>query len=278
MAVLAGHPALSTAQITRLAFGSRSHASFRLSQLAQRLHVLDRTTVWLPRGQGSAGYFWALSPIGATYLAHIIEGVPLADLDYDPDQLARLVHNPRREHLRGINDFFTRLAATGRRGGGLLTTWWSETACARLWGQHIHPDGYGGYVDARRRQVEFFFEHDRGSEPLTQVTRKLSGYQQHAHHTGSQMLVLFTMPSQARALHLRHLLDPSTHPDVQVAVTITGATNGPHGPAGPIWTLPAHPGRPVRLTDLPGARPCPHRPPAANSDPATYLWALAGQS
>jgi hypothetical protein len=162
-----------------------------------------------------------------------------------------------------VNEFFTALAATARAtAGAALRAWWSERRCIHAWGDLARPDGYGHWEEAGHG-VEFFLEHDTGTENLQRVVGKLGGYAQLATTAGINIPVLFWLPSTARETALRQLLacnlpDPAAggHTDLQrpgllVATAARDAlTSGGYGPAGPVW-LPADSAGPrLRLVDL----------------------------
>jgi Replication-relaxation len=120
-------------------------------------------------------------------------------------------HAPRHPRHRlhyplGVNGFFCALAAHARTHPGTgLVAWWSERRCAEDYGQIVRPDVYGAWVEDGRR-VDFFLEHDTGTEPLGRVAAKLSGYADLATAGGPAYPVLLWLPSSAREAHLQRLL------------------------------------------------------------------------
>ncbi|WP_317985750.1 replication-relaxation family protein [Streptomyces sp. 5-10] len=94
--------------------------------------------------------------------------------------------------------------------------WWPEKRCLRLWGDHARPDAYGRWREDGL-EVDFFLEHDTGTEPLTKVAAKLAGYATLAEATGVSTPVLFWLPSTARETNLRAAIAP---PEVPVATAV----------------------------------------------------------
>ncbi|UJW31539.1 replication-relaxation family protein [Saccharothrix sp. AJ9571] len=90
----------------------------------------------------------------------------------------------QRQSLRPlgrVNDFFTSLIARTRhtRSTEAVVAWWSESRCAKHFGDLVIPDGYGRWrtgTGTTAREVEWFLEFDTGTESLTKVGRKLAGY------------------------------------------------------------------------------------------------------
>ncbi|MFV2179781.1 replication-relaxation family protein, partial [Actinomadura sp. LOL_011] len=116
------------------------------------------------------------------------------------------------------------------------------------------PDAFGRWIQPRTehdktpRTLDFFLEHDTGTETLTRVTRKLAGYADLAEATGTTTPVLFWLPSTAREANFRRLLGV---PEVPVATAVQTPATALEGPAGQVW-LPAeqNSGRRYRLAEL----------------------------
>ncbi|WP_442933813.1 replication-relaxation family protein [Micromonospora sp. CPCC 205556] len=152
-----------------------------------------------------------------------------------------------------------------------LTRWWPESRCAQTGAfaqpgdpvdlhaltPPIRPDGHGIWTTPNTH-VPFFLEHDTGTEPLTELLRKLIGYTQLATAGGPRWPVLFWLHSTTRAHHLhQHLATLALTIPVATA-SRDHATHTGHNPAGPIRRLHAHPG-PLTLADLATAIPDPQR-------------------
>jgi Replication-relaxation len=229
------HRVLTTPQLTDLAFPSRNAAEHRLAILYQ-LGVLDR---FRPRHTpGSAPYHYVLGPLGAALLAAQTDQEP-AELGYRRDRTLALAHSQRLAHLLGVNSFFCALARTARQDpAAALEVWWSEQRCAARWGRLVHPDGYGRWREHQSR-VDFFLEHDRGSESLGRLAAKLPGYLQLAQASQIATPLLVWLPTPTREAAARQALAASSLP-------VATATPDPdQTPAGPLW-LPLHASGPRR--------------------------------
>lgn len=170
------------------------------------------------------------------------------DLAYRRDKAVALAHSQRLAHTVGVNGFFTDLAAACRSGGrSELVEWWSERRCAATWGHIVRPDGYGRWREGPR-EVDFFLEYDRGTEPLNRLVDKLNGYADLQAATGiTTTWVLLRLPGSRREAALRKLLRRAP---VSVA---TGHPLRDYTPADALW-LPR------------GATQAPRQRPAALQD------------
>nr|WP_165974653.1 replication-relaxation family protein [Nonomuraea deserti] len=145
------------------------------------------------------------------------------------------------EHQVGVNEFFAQLHATARHraDGSAVAEWWPERRCATLWGDLARPDAFGRWTEpsptGQPDTIDFFLEHDTGTETLSRVLAKLDGYTALAEATGITTPVLFWLPSTAREANLRKLLTSS---DAPTATAVHTPATAPDGPAGPVW-LPA---------------------------------------
>ncbi|GAA4132330.1 replication-relaxation family protein [Actinomadura keratinilytica] len=228
------HRVLTTDQITAIFFPGPVRARQRLRQL-RALLALVRFQPWTP--VGSAPQHWVLGPAGAHVLA-AQRGIGLRDLGYRQDNAMAISLSPRLGHQVGVNDFFARLHACARHraDGTVLAEWWPERRCASLWGDLARPDAFGRWVESQEAgppaAVDFFLEHDTGSEPLSRVAAKLAGYAALAESTGITTPVLFWLPSAAREANLRKVLGT---PDVPVATAVHTPRTAADGPAGPVW-------------------------------------------
>ncbi|MBA9003083.1 replication-relaxation family protein [Thermomonospora cellulosilytica] len=228
------HRVLTTDQITAVFFPSPSRARQRLAEL-RGLSVLLRFQPWTPIG--TRPQHWVLGPAGAHVLA-AQRGVSPKELGYRQDRASAIALSSRLGHQVGVNDFFTRLHAHARRQGNgtALTEWWSEQRCASLWGDLARPDAFGRWTEPQENgqpaTVDFFLEHDTGTETLRRVAAKLNGYAALAESTGITTPVLFWLPSPTREANLRAALGA---PDVPVATAVHTPATAPDGPAGPVW-------------------------------------------
>lgn len=259
------HRVLTSGQLTTLAFPSPRAARQRLRELYQ-WSVLDRFQPF--RTLGTNPMHYVLGPAGATVLA-AEHGLHAADLGYRRDRAFGISHSLRLAHTTGVNDWFTALIAhTHHHRTHTLTAWWSETRCARHFGDLVRPDAYGRYT-TNEDEVEFFLEYDTGTENLTRVAAKLPGYAALAAASTITTPVLIWITSPRReAPARRQLTDALTsldHPHLVPIATTTPShldpTTGHPSPADPVWlplTSPV-PGQRVGLHHLPHAWP--HLPP-----------------
>lgn len=243
------HRVLTTGQLTMLFFPSPERARQRLNRL-HRLHTLLRFRPWTP--VGSKPWHWVLGPAGAHILA-IEHGKTVSEFGYRQDAVTGIAVSPRLAHQIGVNDFFVQLHAHARHraDGTTLNQWWPEQRCAAHWGDLARPDAFGRWTQARpggtTNTLDFFLEHDTGTETLARVAGKLGGYADLAEATGTTTPVLIWLPSPTREANLRALLGT---PEVPVATAVHTPATAPEGPAGPVW-LPAETSGPRRrLADL----------------------------
>lgn len=247
LTMLAEHHTLTSTQITELAFGAHSATNRRLQKLHQ-LRAIDRFRPFTPTG--SAPWHYILGDAGAAVLA-ADTGTGVKELVYRRRDVLAIAHSPELAHLVGTNGFFTALAAHARRTtGSALLTWWPDHRCATAWGHSIRPDGFGRWTE-HDHQVDFFLEHDTGTETLHRLTGKLLGYLRLAATTGITTPVLFWLANPDRETHLHRLL---THPAIPVATA--ASTTGT--PAGPIWRRAGRTDR-VRLAQLATTAPAPRQ-------------------
>ena len=225
------HQVLTTSQLTRLAFPSRTMAQRRLLRLSQ-LGVLDRFR-WHQQ-VGSQDWHYTTGLLGCELIA-AARGASAPRPGEHRRRLTRLAANPRLGHLLGSNDVFTRLAGHATtQPGCALSAWWSERRCAGRYGQLVRPDGYGAWTQ-HGQHTQFFFEYDTGTEPLTRVVAKLPGYADLAAAGGPAIPVLIWVPTGRREANL-HAALAGQPPPVTVATSNTElAADTGHSPAGPLW-------------------------------------------
>lgn len=245
--LLATHQVLTTTQVTDIGFSGRRRTELRLRQLHQ-LRVLDR---FRPLTQtGSAPLHWVLDEAGAVVLAGE-RGCRLGELDWRRDGTRALATSQHLAHLVGSNGVFTALIGAARgHPDRSLALWWSARRCATEWGEVVRPDGYGTWQEAGR-QVAFLLEYDRGTEVLTRLAEKLTGYAELLAAAGRPTPVLFVFLSTGREADARRVLLPAAR-RLAVPVATAVLTAGESG-ASPVW-LPADGGIRRRLIDL-AARP-----------------------
>jgi hypothetical protein len=222
--VLWEHRVLTTEQVCDLCFTSLVSTQHRLVALV-RLGVLDRFRPLRPTGSESWRY--SLGPIGATLVA-AERGVEAPRPSAVRDRVVALAAHQRTAHTLGVNGFFCALHKAAReRPDARVVAWWSERRCAAEWGELVRPDAYGIWEEDERR-VEFFLEHDTGSEPLARVAGKLAGYRDLAEADGAARPILFWLAQPGREPALRKALGATALP---VATAVAGTSN----PADAIW-------------------------------------------
>ncbi|NRQ38437.1 replication-relaxation family protein [Nonomuraea sp. NN258] len=223
------HRVLTTHQVQRMFFGIAQATRKRMTTLFE-LNAVTRFRPWAGYGAGSAPIHWALGKAGAAALA-ARHAITVKELGYDPE--IPVAVSSRLNHQIGVNDFFSHLHHDARyRPDAHLRAWQSEKECTKIWGDLARPDAYGCWSEGGR-QIDFFLEHDTGTEPLKRVADKLHDYLNLAEATRIITPVLFWLPSAARETHLRKLL---TATDLPVATAVHTTHND--GPAGACW-LPA---------------------------------------
>jgi hypothetical protein len=225
-------------------FTHRRTCQLRLDVL-RGLDLLDRFRFARPYG-GTEPWKWVLGYAGARFQA-AAAARPAPTERAHREHTLRLSANPALDHLLTTNEFFARLhhaARTSGPSGGEVRVdrWWPErTATARFPG--IQPDGHGLWT-AHGHTVGFHLECDLGTENLTRLTGKLTGYERLSAAGGPTYPVLFWLPSAERETNLQELLrhDP---PPVPVAT----ATHD-DDPSGTAW-LPVDGWQRFGLHDLP---------------------------
>ncbi|MGP3917742.1 replication-relaxation family protein [Nonomuraea sp. 10N515B] len=237
------HRVLTTHQLQRMFFTIAQATRARMTILFE-LNAVTRFRPWAGYGAGSAPIHWALGKAGAAALA-ARQGISLKELGYNPD--IPVAVSSRLNHQVGVNDFFSHLHSRARRTPhATLKAWLSERQCAMQWSDLARPDAYGFWSE-NSHQIDFFLEHDTGTETLKRVADKLHDYRNLTEATGITTPVLFWLPNPTREANLRRLLTAS---DVPVATAVH--TTDRDGPAGPVWLpAPAEAGQTrMRLADL----------------------------
>ncbi len=244
------HRVLTTHQLGAAFFDSLDRAEHRLRELTQA-RVLLRFRPHARHGEGSAPYHYVLGPLGAAVLA-AEQGTEVRRLGYRADKALAVAHSQRQAHLVGVNGFFIALVAYGRQDraqGARLALWLSELACADHWGHVVRPDGFGR-GSQHGRQVGFFLEYDRGTEPLDRLAAKLYGYGELADATQIPTPVLFWLPTSGREASARQVLaSEGRWSRVRFLVATASPTFG-LGPAEAAWLPLGHTWPRLRLVDL----------------------------
>ncbi|MGW5646215.1 replication-relaxation family protein [Saccharopolyspora sp. NPDC003752] len=255
--LLAEHHVLTTQHITALLFPNTDRAQRRLLALF-RWHVLDRF-----RRPGLddrlTSWRYTLGPLGATILA-AQRGTTPPRPGALRTRMLRLAAHPHLDHLLGTHDLFTALSAHARTTPGHeLTRWLGERSATGACGALARPDGIGTWTHPSG-QITFCLEYDTGTEALTTLITKLTGYTELAHAGGPQLSthdtgasdrqrhgfwVLFHLPTTTREANLRRRLDTTTGlpsprqwpaAGVSWGIATTSADHTTHdSPAGEVW-------------------------------------------
>ena len=249
LGLLDEHQTLTTEQVTAIAFPTVRKARRRLLLLNQR-GVLDRFRHGVR--PGSQSWRWTLGPLGAAIVA-AGRGDPMPRPAAVRARTDRLSTSPQLRHLLGVNQVFCALAAHARHHPGAeLARWWPERRAAQACGNLVHPDGHGVWVEDDRR-VPFWLEFDLGTEVLSRVADKVTGYARLA-PTDLGYPVLFWLPTTAREDHLHHLLTRTAAAERVTVATAATDHAGEASPAARVWRLAGLTGR-VRLADIPTGAP-----------------------
>jgi hypothetical protein len=256
---LAEHYVLSTDQIAQALFPSRRAARLRLALL----HSLEAVSRFVDVTTGDRQYLYTLGPLGVVVYPTRFNDPNRPDTRpprISVDRTERIIGSRKLAHLLGTNQLFIDLTAHTRTDpGARLARWWSEQHATAVHARAgIQPDGHGVWT-AAGREVGFFLEHDRGTENLTTVLRKLRGYEQLAGY-GPRYPVLLRVPGRRRE---QHLLDALA--GVPTAMPVATGIHAEH-PAGPAWTLASDPGLRRWLHELPSD----HGPDNPATNPHRY--------
>lgn len=266
------HRVLTSHQITALAFPSFRSGRQRLREL-YTWGVLDRFQPFVT--VGTAPMHYVLAPAGAAVLA-AEDGVDVKEMGYRHDRAFGIAHSLRLAHTVGVNEWFTALVARARHlhpgEQAALAAWWSESRCTRHFGDLVKPDGYGRWRDGDR-QIEWFLEYDLGTEVLTKLAGKLTGYTALAQASGITTPLLVWLPTSRREATARRQLtrawrelqDPRLVPVATATAELLNPTDSHSSPADAVW-LPldtASGARRRALADLPEVWP--HIPPPVSS-------------
>ncbi|MEV0220676.1 replication-relaxation family protein [Streptomyces sp. NPDC050704] len=271
------HRVLTTHQIVEMAWPSVRAANLRLLRL-YRWRLIDRFQPFVT--YGTAPMHYVLDLAGASLLARE-DGLDLRDLDYRHDRATGIAYSLHLAHTVGTNGFFSALVARSRRPDttGQLTAWWSESRCARHFGDIVRPDAYGLWHEHSPvpAALEWFLEFDFGTERPDRLGRKLTGYAKLAATTGITTPVLVWVPTARREARIRRALaaaltdldDPSLVPvATSSADFLDGQDNAPTAARWQPLDVRQPSTRRLHLAEL--ARAWPHLAPlgSSSSDPA----------
>ncbi len=246
IAALHMHRVLTTEHITQMFFGSTITAQHRLLRLEQH-GLLTRFRPWRPRD--TAPSHWSVDIPGLVIYEADRPPEPRRG-EEDPDALLRrvrrrrqsldlLAHSSHLTHRIETTSFFTRLIWDARThdDGRTLSAWWNERRLAReLDFRSIHgvrPDGYGAWHQDGRT-VEFFLEHDRGTEPLSRLEDKMAAYPAVLDWLGRPAAVLLTLHGRRRFANVVARVLPI---GAELGLTVAAAIWGGRTPSQLVWHL-----------------------------------------
>ena len=248
------HRVLTTEQIMQLFFRNPTTTQHRLLRLEQH-GLISRFRPWLP--VGTAQSHWSLD----------VPGLIFVDADRDqsrfPDELPasqlrrmkkrrlsldHLAYSTHLTHRVETTSFFTRLRWDERThdDGRRLAAWMNEGQLRdKLQSNRIddiRPDGYGAWHQDGR-MLEFFLEHDRGTEPLSRLQDKLRRYEPLMTQRDRHIVVLFVLHSARRLKNVASAIwAVSEVMGVAVAVSVIAADS----PSQASWQMPGQEaGRPL---------------------------------
>lgn len=268
-ALLEQHTTLTTDQLTAVLFSSAITCRHRLTAL-RSFGFIER---FIRRSSGSVppSVCWVPGPLSAR-LTSLAAGQNPPSARMLRERQDRVYASPFLAHLIATNEFFVRLLAHARqREHTALRRWWSERAAAGAFGQRIHPDGHGVWAD-QGREIGFFLELDRGTEPLGRLADKLNSYRRLVAEGGPPYAVLFDLPNRTREQNLHRRLADRPEPRLIVATTSPEAGDNP---ARPVWRLVGNGRHRIGLIDLPGGHgqpgPLNPGPPRPDDHPLRHL-------
>lgn len=235
------HKVLTTEQIFRLCFTSRSRTQDRLLKLVD-LELIRRIR---PRKRpGSLPFHYILDTAGAIVVAEYL-GIELRELGFRSDRRLGLIDSPRLCHLRDVNTFFSVLVWACRNSDGQyhVKVWLSEEACRKRWSDHITPDGMAA-LEGPDGTVELLVEVDRGTENHSRLEQKIRRYRIIAGADGAPRILLFCFNSAQRETRAREALEGS-----RFILATTSLDRHAADPLGAVWR-PLRADYRVRLIDL----------------------------
>jgi hypothetical protein len=197
---------------------------------------------------------------GAAILAAATEA-PAPRPSDTAEKILRLQHSPKLAHMLGVVEFFTLLHAAARSlPGAALAEWWSEESISPDCHGIVRPDGFGRWVEHTPhgpQEVEWLYEHDRGTEKIDTLIGKLDKYARlRTEHPRIDYPVLIELPNHIREANLHQRLN-RRKPRAGWRHVIVATTNtdyiraAGHNPAAPVWWLAGTDRTRHRLINLP---------------------------
>ncbi|MCD0442571.1 replication-relaxation family protein, partial [Glycomyces sp. A-F 0318] len=192
------HKIMTAGMIEAMFFPSRHQAGARLLTLHE-LGVVER---W--RSPESKAYRYVLAWRGQCILA-LIKGDKLPTKQAGTFQAQHQFLSRNRPHTEGVNAFFSRLYYSARNNSGIRVRWLAKDP----WMLGIDPDGNGEISWQNGPVLPFWLEHDRGTETLGYLARKIKSYKEHTRRDSDarKSVLLIELPSERR---LRNFLPVAT--------------------------------------------------------------------
>jgi hypothetical protein len=190
---------MTAGMLEALFFPSRHQAGARLLTLFE-LGLLDR---W--RSPESKAYRYVLGWRGQHIRAAIKGEKPPRKQDAIFQAQHRFL-SQHRAHTEGVNAFFCRLYYSARNRSDVKVKEWSDLDLGVL---SIKPDGTGEVSWQDGQTLRFWLEHDRGTETLKYLARKITSYNDKVRRYVDRRdtVLLFELSSQRR---LRNFLPVAT--------------------------------------------------------------------
>jgi hypothetical protein len=192
---LARHKVMTAAMLAAVYFPSGSVARSRLLTLTE-MGILTREL--LPT---SGAYRYLLGWHG-----QVIHALEHDQRPPTKTAAAQAVHQvlftSQLAHKEGVNAFFARLHESADAHGAEVTEWRSEAEAATDF-DGLRPDAAGTLTWTGGRKLAFWFEHDRGTETLENLTAKLQRYpRRRSIHLKADRLILVEVRGQRRLANL----------------------------------------------------------------------------
>lgn len=242
------HRVLTTHHLQHLFFpeaGSRRARSRLLS--LHRYGVIDRFR--RHAHDRNAPDHWILTPTGAVMVA-LHQGKEPDALKFRSDRALAVAHSPKLNHILGLAQTRVDFLRGARASGAELKEWLGERECEKRFGYDVRPDARLLWCE-NGLNLRAFVEYDTGTESLTQLKNKMSGYKSRARFRDVVTLVLFIVHSAERGENAAQKLAETCSDRLQVYLTTHHELEQP-GAGAPIWRA-ARKLRPVRLRDIAGA-------------------------
>lgn len=187
---LATHKVMTAGMIEAIFFPSRHQAGDRL----RTLHEMGALERW--RSPESKAYRYVLAWRGQCILA-LIKGEKPPTKQAATFQAQHQFLSRNRPHTEGINAFFCRLYYSARGRSDVKVKEWLKRADDFL---SIEPDGTGEVSWNDGQSLRFWLEHDRGTESLPYLARKIKAYKDKVRRYTNRRdtLLLFELSSERR--------------------------------------------------------------------------------